>query len=282
MALSVGRTGRVDVALLAVTISIAVLVEMGTASAQMKLRLRSSGAGTETIEVSGPSGTQTIKSTPASTRSKPAPLPPVDASARTAVDQEPAATPAISKSESAPSGAPPAGPVWKGQPAPQRRPEPEPVEAPPHPLAVANPDHNVITCIAGCYDEPGRVVHFKKRVAIAPAETEPRPRGGIEPAMLTAPAPEVKAVAPANQGIQCVAGCYDTPRAAAPGARASLGSDHSGAAAKLGLVRDGVGDWLTTVSREGRQPVRLQPRRSVRNGQSGEWFRRRFETPQAP
>ncbi len=65
----------------------------------------------------------------------------------------------------------------------------------PHPLAAAYPNHSVVVCDAGCASERGaEVVFMERRQAAAQASSA-----------LSVP------VKPATT-IDCVGGCYDTPR----------------------------------------------------------------------
>lgn len=71
-----------------------------------------------------------------------------------------------------------------------------------HPLAAAYPNHSVVVCEAGCGSERGaEVVFMERREASAPADQSRKVASSDAGA---APKP------PAT--IDCVGGCYDTPR----------------------------------------------------------------------
>jgi len=65
----------------------------------------------------------------------------------------------------------------------------------PHPLAAAYPHHSVVVCEAGCLSERGAEVVFMER-----SQAEAQASTGASAAATQAAA------------IDCVGGCYDTPR----------------------------------------------------------------------
>jgi hypothetical protein len=72
----------------------------------------------------------------------------------------------------------------------------------PHPLAAAYPNHSVVICEAGCGSERGaKVVFMERREAPAPAGHPERVASS-----------KAGAAAKEPTTIDCVGGCYDTPR----------------------------------------------------------------------
>jgi len=186
-------------------------------------------------------------------------------------------------------GAPPSAskPPSRGRTSPQNTRDPieqrlqaaeRPANVELHPVAAANPDHNVIVCVAGCPNGRNSIVHMKRRV-----ETQPAPQGPI-----IAAADSVSVPTPSVNAIVCVAGCYDTPKAlpaAAPPApksrdQAGLGASGTRAPFAAAASERVVGRWLTTVSTAEdvvRAPrPRVVTRRPARKSASAEWFTSRF------
>lgn len=152
-----------------------------------------------------------------------------------------------------------------------------------HPLAAANPNHNVIVCVAGCPKGRDSVVHFAPR-----AETQPtQPVALIAAVDTSAPV----AAAPSINAIVCVAGCYgSTPksypaapvRAASDLNQASLTGPGTRAPAIQAANERTVGRWLTTVATADEGARRSKPRAVTtvpgrsRKGAASEWFTSRF------
>ena len=155
-------------------------------------------------------------------------------------------------------------------------------EGPPHRLQQPFPDHNVVVCLAGCPAGREQIVFFERRVPFKSAAYRPSPWGG-EPMLQLAQAtmaekpepaaPTTAAPAPSGTSIQCVAGCYSTPKGYT-GRRNT--TDGSGVTA--GRVPDAT--WLTAKD----QPDTGSPRmtragkRGARpmDGDSTDWFTKRF------
>jgi hypothetical protein len=73
----------------------------------------------------------------------------------------------------------------------------------PHPLAAAYPAHSIVVCEAGCSGERGAEVVFMERREAAAAE----PRN-----MMAHASGGAGSAAKQQVTIDCVGGCYDTPR----------------------------------------------------------------------
>jgi hypothetical protein len=74
----------------------------------------------------------------------------------------------------------------------------------PHPLAAAYPRHSVVVCEAGCSRERGAEIVFMERIEQAAVQGA----GG----KTVAAAAMAGAAAKQTATIDCVGGCYDTPR----------------------------------------------------------------------
>lgn len=168
-----------------------------------------------------------------------------------------------------------------------------------HRLQAPFPDFNVVVCLAGCPSGKERIVFFERRVALRSAiyQAPQRSQGYIQLAQATftekadptaaassappaAPRPAEAVPAtpapPANGPIQCVAGCYSTPKTYS-GRR----GPNEAAGVQAGRVPDAT--WLTgsdpqaatggkpRVTRAGRQGPR-----PLDGGGGSDWFTKRF------
>jgi hypothetical protein len=125
--------------------------------------------------------------------------------------------------------------------APAQRPAPAP-----HPLAAAYPGHSVVVCEAGCLRGRGpEIVYFGRR-----NEGQVVERSELVPTSSRAEPRNARSAASAT--IDCLGGCYDTPRryrARVTAVPAHTATEHAPAAA--------IGPWITTVTSEGGTPAPL-------------------------
>jgi hypothetical protein len=103
----------------------------------------------------------------------------------------------------------------------------------PHPLAAAHPGFNVVVCDAGCPKGLGAEIVFLERIGARDAAR----RSVMVPTSSDA---RPATTAAGAQSIECIGGCYDTPKSyPARVAETSTGP------ASLAVI----GGWVTTVTR---------------------------------
>jgi hypothetical protein len=145
--------------------------------------------------------------------------PDIPVSERPSMD-EPAARTASPDGGSGPAARGPGAPTGPVQDSQRHRPPAEEFDdpfvrletkvkdEPPHPLAVAYPNHNVIVCVAGCGVNTPAIVY------IAPRNSTTEGQASAPPAALAliSTTPEPIKIASASSVIECIAGCYDRRR----------------------------------------------------------------------
>jgi hypothetical protein len=119
----------------------------------------------------------------------------------------------------------------------------------PHPLAAAYPEHDVVVCEAGCAnDYKPEIVSLRPKSARVITQSMMVPTSSDSPGPISVPRSATAPLATEAQSraIDCIGGCYDTPkryRARVAEQSASPKAGQSGASA--------TGGWATTVTREG-------------------------------